>query len=91
MDPQITLGEIMRRLTDHGEILAEIRADVKATNGAIASAQREIAVHDARLDAHDRELRDVKRGGIDGKVVAVLLAALAALTAVVTALAKGLL
>lgn len=58
----VTLGELLRRLDDvderHSALLSDISREVKLTNGRTTRLE-------ARVEGHDRELRDLKRGGLD--------------------------
>ena len=60
MTDEVTLGEIARRLDDidhrHGAQLADIQTQVRLTNGRTTRLE-------ARVDGHDRELKDLSPAG----------------------------
>jgi hypothetical protein len=60
-----TLGEMVRSLQrierDHGEALADIKRETKATNGAVAGCIRDLAAAEKRIDRHDTSFQNVYR------------------------------
>lgn len=71
-EPEVTLGEVHRLLTrvdgelkshrvESRDALVRIDAHLGTLNSKTASHAVAIASHAARLDAHDRELRDIKK------------------------------